>query len=185
MLGLAFVAVGSFCRRSFASAVSFSPFRLFLPLRRCPILMRGLLRKSRTPGLHLLLPPSLQKGGLRWGDLGMPLCCFPRVFLSSRSTLVQREGWRSLWSLVRCTGARFCLLGSFVDWGSRSCFLAADSCYPLCPVWLSLLISARPARWWGGRVFGGLLCSRLPLPPYLCTPCEVMRRESLRSFRPS
>ena len=23
-------------------------------------------------------------------------------------------------------------------------------------------------------------CSRLPLPPHLCTPCEVMRRESLR-----
>ena len=38
MLGLAFVAVGSFCRRSFASASTRSPFRLFLPLRRCPFL---------------------------------------------------------------------------------------------------------------------------------------------------
>ena len=31
-------------------------------------LMRGLLRKSRTTGLPLPLPPSLQKGGLRWGS---------------------------------------------------------------------------------------------------------------------
>ena len=80
------------------------------------------------------------------GGLGLPLCCFPRVFLSSRSTLVQREGWRSLWLLIRCTRARFCLLGSFVGWGSRSSFLAPDSCYPVCPGWLSLLIYACPAR---------------------------------------
>ena len=26
------------------------------------------------------------------GGLGMPVCCFSRVFLSSRSTLVEREG---------------------------------------------------------------------------------------------
>ena len=84
----------------------------------------------------------------------------------------------------RCTRACFCLFGSLVDWGSRRCFLAADSCYPLCPSWLSLLISARPARWWGGRVFGSFLCSQLPLPPHLCTPCEVMRWESLRSSAP-
>ena len=35
-----------------------------------------------------------------------------------------------------------------------------------------------------GGSSGGLLCSRLPLPPHLCTPCEVMRRESLRSSAP-
>ena len=86
---------------------------------------------------------SLPSGG---GGLGMPLCCFPRVFLSSRSTSVQREGWRCPWSFIRCTLARFCLLGSFVHWGSRSCSLAADSYYPICPDWFSLLISARPAR---------------------------------------
>ena len=85
----------------------------------------------------------------------MPLCCFPKFFLSSHSTLVQREGWRSLWSLVRCTRARFCLLGSFMDWGSRSCSLAATSCYLFCPGWFSLLI---------------------------CTLGEVMGPESLRGF---
>ena len=53
--------------------------------------------------------------------------------------LVQREGWKSLWSRVRCTQASFCLLGSFVDWGSRSCSLVADSCYLFCPGWLCTL----------------------------------------------
>ena len=83
----------------------------------------------------------------------MPLCCFPRVFLASRSTLVEREGWRSLWLRVRCTGAHFCLLGSFVNWRFRSCSLVANSCYLLYPGWLSLLNSARSARCWGGRAF--------------------------------
>ena len=150
MCGMAFVAVGSFCRRSFASAsIRFRPSGSFFPCVdvRCPFLMRGLLQKSHTPGLPLLLPPSLQKGGMMWGGvLGIPLCCFPRVFLSSRLTFVQRKGWGSLWSHVQCTRARFCLLSSFMDWGSRSCSLAADSCYLLCPGWLSLLISVRPAR---------------------------------------
>ena len=53
--------MGSFCRRSFASASIRSPFRLFLPLHRCPFLMRG-----------FLLPPSLQKGGMMGGGLGCP-----------------------------------------------------------------------------------------------------------------
>ena len=60
--------------------------------------------------------------------------------------LVQREGWRSPWSRVQCARARFCLLGSFVDWGSRSCSRAADSCYLFFPGRLSLLISARSVR---------------------------------------
>ena len=122
----------------------FRPSGSFFPLHRCPFFMLKLLRKSCTPGLPF--SPFLQKSGRGVGGLGMPLCCFPRVFLSSRSTLVQREGWWSLWSLVRCMRARFCLLSSFMDWGSRSCSLAADSCYLFCSGWFSLLISARPAR---------------------------------------
>ena len=37
------------------------------------------------------------------------------------------------------------------------------------------------ARCWGGRVFRGFLCSRLPLPPHLCTLGEVVGRVSLPS----
>ena len=147
MLGLAFVAVGSFCRRSFASAcICFRPSGSFFPCAVVLSLCRDFFGSHAPWGFPFSLPPSLQEGGMRGGGLGMPLCCFLRVFLSSRSTFVQREGWRSLWSLVRCSRARFCLLGSFVDWGSRSCSLVEDSCYPLCPGLLSLLISARPAR---------------------------------------
>ena len=130
MLGLAFVAVGSFCRRSFASAsIRFHPSGSFFPCTDVLSSCGDFFGSHAPPGLPLLLPPSRQKGRMRRGGgegLGMPLCCFPRAFLSSRPTFVQREGWRSLWSLVRCTRARFCLLG----WIG----------------WLSLLISARPAR---------------------------------------
>ena len=100
--------------------------------------------------------------------------------------LVQREGWKSLWSRVRCTRARFCLLSSFVDWGSRSCSLVADSCYLFCSGWFSLLISARSARCWGGKIFRGFffLCSRLPLPPHLCMLGEVVGRVGLPSAAP-
>ena len=40
---------------------------LLFPLRRRLLLVRGLLQKSRTLRLPLLLPPSLQKGGIRGG----------------------------------------------------------------------------------------------------------------------
>ena len=46
------------------------------------------------------------------------------------------------------------------------------------------LNSARSARCWGGRVFGGVLCSRLPLPPHLCTLSEVVGRVSRSSAAP-
>ena len=168
MLGLDFVAVGSFRRRSFASAsFRFRPSGSFFPCADVLSSCGHFFGSHALRGFPFFSLPSFRRAGYRGGGLGLPLCCFPRVFLSSHSTFVQREGWRSLWSLVRCTRACSCLLGSFVDWGSRSCSLATDSCCPLCPGWLSLLISARPARGWGGRVFGGLLCSRLPLPPHL------------------
>ena len=149
MLRLAFVAVGSFCRRPFASASnSFRPSGSFFPCADVLSSCRDFFESHAPRGFPFFSLPPFRRAGYEGGGgcLGMPLCCFPRVFLSSRLTFVQREGWRSLSSLVRCTQARFCLLGSFVDWGSRSCSLAADSCYPLCPGWLSLLISARPAR---------------------------------------
>ena len=131
--------------------VSFSPFRLFLPLRRCPFLMRGLLRKSRTPGLPLLLPPSLQKGGLRLGG-GISGC--PCVASRGSSSPPAR-----LWSSGRGGGA----FGPSFD--ARE--LASDSSVHL---WTGV----------PGVAFLLPALSRLALPPHLCTPCEVMGRVSLR-----
>ena len=96
--------------------------------------------------------------------------------------LVQREGWRSIWSRVRCTRARFCLLSSFVDWRYRSCSFAANSSYFLCPIG-SPSSSLYVRRGDGvGESFGAFffffffrLCSRLFLPPHLCTLSEVVR----------
>ena len=57
-------------------------------------------------------------------------------------------------------------------------------------VHVSSLLSPRFIRGLGIQELlscGGLLLlalSRLALPPHLCTPCEVMRRESLRSSAP-
>ena len=94
--------------------------------------------------------PSEGRDGVGWSRDALVL--LPEGFPLLSLDLVQREWWRSLWSRVRCTQARFCLLDSFVDWGSRSCSLAADSCYLFCPGWLSHLISACSARWCGFRV---------------------------------
>ena len=180
MLGLAFVAVGSFCKRSFASASIRSPFRLFLPLRQCPFLMRGLLRKSCTPGLPLLLPPSLRKGGMMGGGISGCPSVASRGSSSPARLLSSERGGGASW---RSFGAReLASVSSVHSWTGEAG--VALFCYPICPGWVSLLISARPARWWGGRVFGGFLCSRLPLPPHLCTLCEVVRRESLQSSAP-
>ena len=46
------------------------------PLRRRPLPVRGLLRKSRSPGLPLLLP-ALQEGRIRGGGLGVHLVLHP------------------------------------------------------------------------------------------------------------
>ena len=46
----------------------------------------------------------------------MPEFGLPEVFALLPLDLFQWEGWRSLWWLVRCARARFCLLGSFVNW---------------------------------------------------------------------
>ena len=143
-----------------------------------------LLRKSCTPWSSLLLPPFLQKGRMGVDGLGMPLCCFPRVFLSSCSTLVEREGWRILWSRVCCTDACFCLLGSFMDGGFRSCSLAADSCYLFCSGWLSSSTLHARRGVGEGESSVGVLCSRLPLPPHLCTLGEVVGRVSRPSADP-
>ena len=125
-----------------------------LPLPQCPFFMSDFFG-SHAPRVFpssLSLPSEGRDEGGRSRD---PLVLLPAGFPLLPLDLVQREGWRSLWSRVQCMRARFCLLNSFVGWGSRSCSLAADSCYLFCPGWFSLLISACSARCWGGRIFGG------------------------------
>ena len=99
----------------------------------------------------LSLPSEGRDGGGRSQDA---LVLLPEGFPLLPLDLVQREGWRSLWLRVRCTRARFCLLGSFVDRGSRSCSLAADSCYLFGPGWLSLLSSPSSSPHHLGEVMG-------------------------------
>ena len=116
-----------------------------LLLCRCPFWMSDFFG-SQVPLVSpssLSLPSEGRDGGGRSLDA---LVLLPEGFPLLPLDLVQREGWRSLCLRVRCTRARFCLLGSFVDWRSRSCSLAADSCYLFCPGWFSLFISARSAR---------------------------------------
>ena len=133
MVGLAFGAVGSFCRRSFACAsVRFRPSGSIFPCADVVLSSCGDFFGSHAPRAFpfFSLPPSSpslpSEGREEGGDLRMPLCCFLWVFLSSRSTFVQREGWRSLWSLVQwpCGVVVACLLhtqeipGSIPGWGS-------------------------------------------------------------------
>ena len=130
----------------------------------------------------LSLPSEGRDGGGRSRDA---LVLLPEGFPLLLLDLVQREGWRSLWSCVRCTRARFCLLGSFVDWGSRSCSLVADSCYLLSRLALPPYLCTLGEVMGRESLRGGFLCSRLPLPPHLCTLDEVVRLPSAVPVRVS
>ena len=126
-----------------------------------------LLRKSCTPGLPFF-SPFLQKGGMGVGGPWMPLCCFPRVFLSSRSTLAGRAfGARELASVssvhswTRNSGVavlRRTPATCSVPVGSPSSTLHArrgvgegesSGAFSVLGC-LSRLISSHSARWWGG-----------------------------------
>ena len=155
-----------------------------LPLRRCPFYMSDFFG-SHAPLVFpssLSLPSEGRDGGGRSRDA---LVLLPEGFPLLPLDLVQREGWRSLWSRVRCMRAHFCLLGSFVDWGSRSCSLAVDSCYLFSVPVGSPSSSLHARRGVGeGDSSGAFLCSRLPLPPHLCTLGEVVGQVSLPSAAP-
>ena len=146
MLGLAFVVVGSFYRQCLLVRI----FILAFQALSSPAPMSFLHAGTSSEVTHTAASPSSlslpSEGRDERGRSRDALVLLPEDLLSSRSSFGEREGWRSLWSLVWGTRARFCLLGSFVEWGSKSCSLAADSCYPICPGGFSLLISARPAR---------------------------------------
>ena len=91
-VGIGLRRSGKLFRQCFASAnFRFLPSRLFLPLRRCPLFMRGLLWQSHTPGLPLLLSPFLQKGGMRGeGVSGYP-CVASRGSSSPPARLLSSE----------------------------------------------------------------------------------------------
>ena len=127
---------------------SFSPFRRFF---HCADVLSSGMTSSEVMHPRSSFPSEERDGG-GWSRDALGL--LPQGFSLLPLDLVQREGWKSLWSRVRCMRARFCFLGSFVDWGSRSCSLVADSCYLFCSGWFSLLISARSARCWEGESSG-------------------------------
>ena len=134
---------------------SFSPFRLFLPLRRCPFLMRGLLRKSRTPGLPLLLPPSLPSEGRDVGGGSRDALVLLLEGLPLLPLDICPASWVEDPLVARLVHASSLLSHRFIrglgDQELLSC---------------------------GGLLLPAL--SRLALPPHLCTPCEVMGRDGLR-----
>ena len=151
MLGLAFVAVGSFYRQCFASAnFRFRPSGSSFPcvdvLSSC-----GDFFGSHTPRVFPFSLPSegRDEGG---GGLGCP-CVASRGSSSPPARLCPARGVEEP--------------------------LVARS------VHVSSLLSPRFIRGLGIQELlscGGLLLpdlSRLVLPPHLCTPCEVVRRESL------
>ena len=123
------------------------PSGFSFPLRQIPLLVRGLLRKSRILRLSLLLPPSLLKGGRGGWGLGMPLVLLPVGLPLLPLDLVQREGWRYYWTLVRCS-LRLLFPRLLREQGCQESLVAADAFCLLCPVLgrLSPLITARPAR---------------------------------------
>ena len=114
------------------------------------------------------------------GGLGMPLCSFPRVFLSSRSS----------WSSGRGGGvsghASLLLSPRFIrGLGVQELLSCGGLLLPFLsrlalPPHLCMLgkVMGRESLW------GVFLCSRLPLPPHLCTLGEVVRRVRLPSAAP-
>ena len=121
--------------------------------------MWGLLQKSRTLRLPLLLPPFLQKGGGGWG-LGMHFVLLPL-------------------GLPLLPFGLFRVRGVEVPLDARP--LRASSL--LSPHLLrGLRIQERLAR--SGRLLPVPPLPRLALPAHHCTLCEVKSRESLRRPAP-
>ena len=131
---------GSVCLRLFTLTL-FANFPSTAP-------MSFLLTSSEVlhPGSFLHLSPFLQKGGMPLDGLGMPLCCFPRVFLSSRSTWSSGRGGGAS---GRAFGAReLASVSSVHSWTEDPgvALLRRTPATFFCPGWLSLLLSARSAR---------------------------------------
>ena len=142
-----------------------------------------LLRKSCTPGLPFFSLPSFSRAGWGWVVSGCP-CVASRGF-SSPSARLWSSG-RGGGSSGRAFGAReLASVSSVHSWTRDSGVALLRRTPATCSVPVrSPSSTARSARCWGGRVFGGVLCSRLPLPPHLCTLSEVVGRVSRPSAAP-
>ena len=108
------------------------------------------------------------------GGLGMPLCCFPRVFLSSRSTWSSGRGGGSS---GHAFGAReLASVSSVHSWTGDPGVALLRRTPATCFVPVGSPSSSLHARRGVGegnlRVF--FLCSRLPLLLHLCTLGEVV-----------
>ena len=105
---------GKYIEIYFNLKITFFALQALLPLRRCPFFMSDFFgsHAPRVVPSSLSLPSEGRDGGGRSRDA---LVLLPEGFPLLPLDLIQREGWRSLCSRVRCTRARFCQLGSFVD----------------------------------------------------------------------
>ena len=154
----------------------------FLPLRRCPFY------KSAFFGSHapLVFPslPSFSRAGWGWEDSGCP-CVASRGFSSPPAQL-----WSSGWgggASGRVFGARELASVSSVPSWTRDSGVAPWRRTPAtCSVPVGSSSSTLHARRGvgEGEFFRGILFSRLPLPPHLCTLSEVVGRVSCPSAAP-
>ena len=143
-----------------------------------------LLRKSCTLGLPFFSLPSFSRAGWGCGDSGCP-CVASRGFSSPPARL-----WSSGWgggASGRAFGARELASVSSVPSWTRDSGVAPWRRTPAtCSAPVGSPSSTLHTRQGvgEGEVFGGVLFSRLPLPPHLCTLSEVVGRVSRPSAAP-
>ena len=114
----------------------------------------------------------------------MPLCCFPRVFLSSRSTWSSGRGGGAS---GRAFGAREpASVSSVHSWTGDPGVARLRRIPATCSVPVGSPSSSLHARRGvgEGESSGAFLCSWLPLPPHLCKLGEVVGQVSLPSAAP-
>ena len=147
-----------------------------LPLLRCPFVD---FFGSLASRVFLHLSPFLQEGGRPLEGL----VCFPMVFLSFRSTWFSRGG------VSGCAfGAReLASVSSVHSWtvDTGIALLQRTPATLSVPVGSpSSSLYARRGDWVGESSERFFLCSRLSLPPHLCTFDEVVRRVRFPSAAP-
>ena len=148
-----------------------------LPLRRCPFYMSAFFG-SHAP---LVLPSSLSlpSEGRDWSGWSRDaLVLLPEGFPLLPLDFGPAGGVEEP-LVARSVHGELASVSSVNLWTRDSGVALLWRTPATCSV--SFLNTARSARCWGGGVFGGFLCSRLPLPPHLCTLGKVVGRVSLPS----